>query len=351
MDEKNIYEKEIINEENQPESQQNLFSNNNEDEIINKENNNYINDIIKPVKEEENNIQKNEILINDEEKEPIIENINNIHENTNNINNIDNINTNLNLSSSLNQFQRNIKISNSENKITNEEKEEQTETNLRNLLTELSNIKQQGNNFFNNKNYEGAEQMYKEGIKKIKEFMLMENIEAINGQIKDYIMNINEINIQFYNNLSIALFKQQKYEESLKNAEYIIQNLNQEHVACYGRILYCLIELKKIILANHYADIIKKKFGNSDLFSKFKDQFAKLDVINKEFSDNILNKNPELKKEIISINDNLKIKKEIKKEEEKEEQNKIKKYLPYIIGGFIIIFVGGRYIYKKCKDK
>ena len=69
--------------------------------------------------------------------------------------------------------------------------------------------------------------------------------------------------------------------------------MNQEHIACYGRILYCLIELKKIILANNYADIIKKKFINSDSFSKFKDQFNKLELINKEFSDQILNQNPE----------------------------------------------------------
>ena len=350
MNEKNENENEIINEENKPELEQRLFSNSN-NQINDKENHISLNNNINPEEEEENNLIKNEIFLNDEEKEFTTEQINNINENINNRNNINNINNNINANNNssfqFNPFQKNINIPKSSNNLTKEEKEEQTETNLRNLLTELSNIKQQGNNLFNNKNYEEAEQMYKEGIKKIKEFMEKENIEEINGQIKDYLMNINEINIQFYNNLSISLFKQQKYEESFKKAEYIIQNLNQEHTACYGRILYCLIELKKIILANHYADIIKKKFGNSDSFSKFKDQLNKLEIINKEFSDKILKQNPELKKEIISINKDIEIKKEIKK----EEKNDISKYMPYVLGGIVILFVGGRYLYKKYKDK
>ena len=335
MLEKSINENEIINETNQKDMEKELLINK-EEEINNKENNidNYNN--LKESANEDKNKEKNEITINDERKSSIMENINNISENVNN------------QTIQLNPFKEEKTNFNSENNLSKQEKEEQTENNLRSLLSELSNIKQKGNNFFNNKNYEGAEMMYKEGTKKINDFMLKENIKEINGQIKDYLMNINEINIQLYNNLSIALFKQQKYEESFKVAEYIIQNLNQEHVACYGRILYCLIELKKIILANNYADIIKKKFRNSDSFSKFKDQFNKLEIINKEFSDQILNKNPELKKEIISINNNIKIKNEVKEE---EPENKVKKYMPYIIGGFAFLLIAGRYICKKCKEK
>ena len=41
----------------------------------------------------------------------------------------------------MDNFQKNINIPKSSNNLTKEEKEEQTETNLRNLLTELSNIK------------------------------------------------------------------------------------------------------------------------------------------------------------------------------------------------------------------
>ena len=51
--------------------------------------------------------------------------------------------------------------------LPNEQKEEIIEKDLRSLLTELSTIKEQGNNYFNNKNYELAEQKYKEGIKKM----------------------------------------------------------------------------------------------------------------------------------------------------------------------------------------
>ena len=72
-----------------------------------------------------------------------------------------------------------------------------------------------------------------------------------------------------------------------------------------------------------------------------------MEIINKEFSDKILKQNPELKKEIISINKDIEIKKEIKK----EEKNDISKYMPYVLGGIVILFVGGRYLYKKYKDK
>ena len=52
--------------------------------------------------------------------------------------------------------------------------------------------------------------------------------------------------------------------------------------------------------------------------------------------------------EINLINDNL-IK---EKEEIKEEENPITKYAPYILGGALLfLFAGGRYLYKKFKDK
>ena len=345
MEEKNIEEKEIINGESQPEVDQNLIKNdlNNNDEINNKE---IINDINKKEEENiENNIEKNEILENEEEKEPILDNINNnINEN---INNINNINPDNNLFFQLNPPQNNMKFFNFDKNLSKEQKEEIIEKELRNLLTELSKTKEEGNNYYNNKNYEEAEKKYKEGIKKINEFQMISNIEEVNGQINDHLMNINILNSKFYNNLSTVLFKQKKYEESLKTAEFIIQNINQDHDVSYCRILYCLIELKKIILANYYADIIKKKFKNTEAFVKFNEELARLDKLNKEFSDNILNENPELKKEAISLNDDLNINKE--KEEEKEDDNKIMKYAPYIIGGIAFLLIGGRYIYNKCK--
>ena len=233
------------------------------------------------------------------------------------------------------------------NNLSKEQKEEIIEKDLRSLLSELSSIKEQGNNYFNNKNYELAEQKYKEGIQKINEFQAISNIDEVNGQINEHLMNINIFLSKFYNNLSTVLFKQKKYEESLKTAEYIIQNLNKDHDVSYCRILYCLIELKKIILANHYAEIIKKKFSKEVIVSKFQEQLDRLDKLNKEMSDKILNENPELKKEVISLNNNMKLNKE--KEEEKEDENKIIKYIPYLVGGIALLLIGGRYIYKKMK--
>ena len=350
MQEKNFEEKEIINGENQPETEQNLI--NNEMNINNEQlnNNNYeinnqeiINDNMNKEEEEihENNLDKNEIITNDEAKKPIIDNKNNTLINEN-INNIDNINQNNNLVYQINPSQ-NMNLNN----LSKEQREEIIEKDLRALLSELSNIKEQGNNYFNNKNYELAEEKYKEGIQKINEFQIIQNIDEVNGQINEHLININLFNSKFHNNLSTVLFKQKKYEESLKTAEYIIQNINKDHDVSYCRILFCLIELKKIILANHYAEIIKKKFSKEVIASKFQDQLDRLDKLNKEMSDKILNENPELKKEVISLNNNMELNKE--KEEQKEDENKIMKYIPYLVGGIAFLLIGGRYIYKKLK--
>jgi len=366
MDEKNSDEKEDINLENKQESETNLLNNNIDN---NKEENNIqenLNDNIKKEKEEEeeddknkeNTINTNEIIEKDKNEEQNIDNINNndINKNTNNINNISNINSNNNLPFQLNLPKTNKNLFNFDKNLSKEQKDEQIENNLRTLLSELSSIKEQGNNYFNNKNYELAEQKYKEGIQKIMdEFTILPNLEEVNDKIKEHLININIFNSKFHNNLSTVLFKQKKYEESLKAAEYIIENINKDHDVSYCRILYCLIELKKIIAANHYAEIIKKKFINEESFSKFKEQLNRLDQLNKEFSDNLLNKNPVIKKEIISINNDIKKEINIKKEDENEEENENKidfsKYLPYILGGFAFLIIGGKYIYSKLKSE
>ena len=329
MEESVKIESEVINDEKKPKIDDNLMDNSpppqNEeiDQKVNPENS-----------EKEIGIKNNNIIINEEEEKKIIKD-----------NNIDNISDD---KSNIFQFplRNNVKSFNFDKNLSKEEKLEQIENNLHSLLSELSNIKNKGNTFFNNKNYEAAEQQYREGIQKINEFLMISNIDEVNGQIQENIMNINLFNLQFYNNLSTVLIKQEKFEESLKNSEFIIQNLDQEHVNSYCRILFCLIELKKIITANHYADIIRKKFENKECYSKFRDQLARLEVLNKEFSEKILDQNPELKKEVITMNDNL-----IIKSNEEKEKTDFKKYLPYLFGGAVILFAGGRYLYNKYKKK
>jgi hypothetical protein len=329
MEESIKIESEVINDEKQPKIDDNLMDNSpppQNEEIEQKDN--------PENSEKENRIKINNIIINEEEEKKIIKD--------NSIENISNDKSN--------NFQfplrNNIKSFNFDKNLSKEEKLEQIENNLHSLLSELSNIKNKGNTFFNNKNYEAAEQQYREGIQKINEFLMISNIDEVNGQIQENIMNINVFNLQFYNNLSTVLIKQEKFEESLKNSEFIIQNLDQEHVNSYCRILFCLIELKKIITANHYADIIRKKFENQECYSRFKDQLARLEVLNKEFSEKILDQNPELKKEVITMNDNL-----IIKNNEEKEKTDLKKYLPYLVGGAVILYAGGRYLYNKYKNK
>ena len=147
MLEKSINEKEIINEENKKEiDQQSLI--NKEEEINNEEKNIELYNNLKEFPRDEVNEKKNENIINEERKSSIMENINNINENSN-----------INPTLEINPFEKEKNDFNLENSLSKQDKEEQTEIKLRNLLSELANIKQQGNNFFNNKNYEEAEKM------------------------------------------------------------------------------------------------------------------------------------------------------------------------------------------------
>ena len=323
----NEIENENNNEESKPEIEPNLannFQNNNSGEK---------NIQINPPLNETDSGEDNKIINNEDIK---IKN-NNI-KNNNNIDNMDNYCLNFP------PMIKNMKPLNLDN-LSKEQKMEKIENFLHTLLSEISSIKEKGNEFYRNNNFEESEKLYSEGIKKINDSAILPNIDELNGQINEYLMRINNLNLQLYNNLSAAFIKLKKYEEAIKNCKFIIENLNQDHVVSYCRLLFCLIEEKKVILANYYADIIKKKFENDNCFSKFQDQLAKLEILNIEFSDKILNQNPELKKEVVSMDNDLQI-----KNEDKKEEIDITKYMPYIIGGAALLFAGARFIYKKLKN-
>lgn len=327
-----INEKEIINEESKPENKQ-ILINDSPNNITNLNNN--IGNSCPPIinSEEDNKIKNSEDIKEKDDKNTIIQNNNKNYY----INNV------------FINFPQ-IKKNKTEPNLIDLSKEQQTEkieNMLHSILSEVSTIKEKGNELYNNNNYEAAEKKYLEGIKKINDSPKLPQMVELNFQINDYLININSLNLQLYNNLSAALIKQKKYEETINNCLFIIENLNQEHVLSYCRLLFCLIETKKVILANHYAEIIKQKFGNENCFSKFQEGLARLEALNKEFSKQLLNPNPELKKEILSMSDDLKM----KKDEGKKEENNIMKYIPYIIGGVALFFIGGRFLYKKSKKE
>ena len=323
-------EKEIINEESKPEIEQILI--NDSPNNISNQNNNIENSCPPIMNSEEDNKIKNEddIKVEDDKN-----NIINTNSNNYNLNNI------FIHSPQIKKNKNPLNLSN----LSKEQKMEKIEKFLHSVLSEVSSLKEKGNEFYNNNNYEAAEKKYSEGIRKINDSSILPEIDELNVQINDYLININSLNLQLYNNLSAALIKQEKYEETINNCIFILENLSQDHVVSYCRILFCLIETKKVILANHYAEIIRQKFGNENSFSKFQEQLTRLEVLNKEFSEQLLNPNPELKKEIISMNDDL----NTQNEDNKKEENNIMKYMPYILGGAVLFYIGGRFLYKKLK--
>ena len=66
---------------------------------------------------------------------------------------------------------------------------------LYSLLSEISTLKEKGNEFYKNKNYEEAEKQYIEGIKKINESSLLPDIDELNGQINNYLISINGLKL------------------------------------------------------------------------------------------------------------------------------------------------------------
>ena len=296
-----------------------------------------------------NLLSNSNLLINNEAPPNIINNLENEKLNTNLL--IPNTSSNSKLENliSNNNNNKDIKTKNTINNIlentSKEQKMEQIQTMLHSLLSELAQIKEKGNQLFASDDFSGAEQLYREGIQKINEFPLLGDLDGASQEIQVNLYQVTNFNKQFYNNLASSLFKQGKFEESLKNSELIIQQFDPNHLPSYGRILFCLIELKKIIMANHYADIIKKQFGKTEHMSKFKDQLDKLELLNIEYSNKILEENPQIKNEIISLNNDF-----IQKN--KQETNKISNYisyLPYILGASFVLYVGGKYIHNKLK--
>ena len=326
-----------------------MEENSNENVIINDENQQ------KPLDNSDfnNSLSNSNLLLNNEtplninnnvEKEKL--NTNFIIPNTSSNSNPENlISNNINNNDVQNKYMLKDILENNSKNVSKEEKMEQIKTMLHSLLSELAQIKEKGNQLFASDDFSGAEQLYREGIQKINEFPLIGDLDGASEEIQVNLYQVTNFNKQFYNNLASSLFKQGKFEESLKNSELIIQQFDPNHLPSYGRILFCLIELKKIILANHYADIIKKQFGKTEHMSKFKDQLDKLELLNIEYSNKILEENPEIKNEIISLNDDF----IQKNEEENKKLNNFIGYLPYILGGGLALYFGGKYIHNKLK--
>ena len=59
------------------------------------------------------------------------------------------------------------------------------------LIEEIAKIKETGNKFFNQKNYDEAEKYYREGIDKIEKFIPSNSLSEFNEEVQDCIFKVN----------------------------------------------------------------------------------------------------------------------------------------------------------------
>ena len=66
------------------------------------------------------------------------------------------------------------------------------------LIEEIAKIKETGNKFFNEKNYDEAEKCYREGIEKIEKFVPSNSLSEFNEEVQDCIFKVNSYKKDFY---------------------------------------------------------------------------------------------------------------------------------------------------------
>ena len=134
-------------------------------------------------------------------------------------------------------------------------------------LEDILSEKEKGNNFLKQGQYNQAEVTYKK---------ILDDIENL---LKDTsITNKNEINIQkkfIMSNLSMCLFKQNKYEEGMKYDRIIIKKLDKTFAKSYARLIDGYMKSNKIPMARYHYDLMKLNVDPS-MIDKFPEITNKL---------------------------------------------------------------------------
>ena len=136
-----------------------------------------------------------------------------------------------------------------------------------NSLQDILSEKEKANNFLRQGQYKQAEEAYKK---------LLEDIDKI---LKDEsITNKNEIIEQkkfIMSNLSMCLFKQNKYEEGMKYDRIIIKKLDKTFAKSYARLIDGYMKCDKFSMARYHYDLMKKNVDQS-MIDKFPEIINKL---------------------------------------------------------------------------
>jgi hypothetical protein len=145
------------------------------------------------------------------------------------------------------------------------------------LIEELAKIKETGNSFFNEKNYDEAEKYYREGIDKIEKFVPSNSLSEFNEEVQDCIFKVNSYKKSFYGNLSISLSKKNNFKEAIQICLYILNNIDPEDETSYIRLLKWTIKDNDYEKGKKIAEEIKEKFNsNEEKFKKIEKEFNEI---------------------------------------------------------------------------
>ena len=155
------------------------------------------------------------------------------------------------------------------------------------LIEEIAKIKETGNKFFNEKNYDEAEKCYREGIEKIEKFVPSNSLSEFNEEVQDCIFKVNSYKKSFYGNLSIALAKKNNFKEAIQICLYILNNIDPEDETTYIRLLKWTIKDNDYEKGKKIAEEIIEKFNsNEEKFKKIEKEYNEILKQIKEYEEN-----------------------------------------------------------------
>ena len=134
------------------------------------------------------------------------------------------------------------------------EPEPKIPTDFKELIKEINEIKNQGNELFKNQSFEEALVKYKEAYDKLeKELPKINQERSYNPQSIDLIT----LQKQIMNNLSLCYSKTEKYEESI-NYDLKIIAMDQNYDKSYVRLFHNYLKLNKREQAVYFGEILLK---------------------------------------------------------------------------------------------
>ena len=134
------------------------------------------------------------------------------------------------------------------------EPEPKIPTDYRELIKELKDIKNAGNELYKNKSYEEAILKYKEGYEKLEKELPQINLERSYNPQSEELLTLSK---QIMSNLSLCYTKTEKFQESI-DLDLKIISFDQNYDKAYARLFNNYLKLNKKDQAVYFGNIFLK---------------------------------------------------------------------------------------------